>query len=385
MSLFLLEPRDPLLVRDGRPNEGRGQSVGLPFPHPGTIAGIFRTRIGSDATGVFDTRQDLDALRKVAIRGPLLVRVDDGRIYVPPPRDAVIINGALRRLAPIPTPQGAILDEPVVGIGLAKPSEDDPPRKPAEALAFWPFELFEQWLEDPASLDGTSVSDIFSDALPSLPFESRTHVKLTEMGTAEESMLFETKGLRFVTKSRERLGLLVDINPASSAERSLPTGIAPVGGKRRLAYITIAPERWSLPTLPKKVLTALAADTPTVRVRVILLTPAIFRGGFRPGAAEGELLGLREGIQPKLVAACVPRPDAISGWDFAKGTPKKTRRLARAGSVYWLDLHGTPDHRVRWAEKMMMTNVSDNVGDIVSDNEQDRHDGYGLAAIGVTP
>jgi CRISPR-associated protein Cmr3 len=86
-------------------------------------------------------------------------------------------------------------------------------------------------------------------------------------------------------------------------------------------------------------------------------------------------LGTRFGIKPVLVAACVPRPETISGWDFAKRQPKRTRRVVRAGSVYWLDLEGGPDDRVRWAEEVMMSNVSD--------APQDRRDGFGLAAVGV--
>ena len=75
-----IEPRDSLIVRDGRPNEGRSHSSTLSFPFPGTVAGMVRTRLGSEPGQGFVLDADGDALarlREVAIRGPLLVRGGD--------------------------------------------------------------------------------------------------------------------------------------------------------------------------------------------------------------------------------------------------------------------------------------------------------------------
>ena len=60
MGNWLIEPIDPLIVRDGRPF---GPTPGarartLPFPFPQTIAGAVRTRDGLDANGRFDRTQD---------------------------------------------------------------------------------------------------------------------------------------------------------------------------------------------------------------------------------------------------------------------------------------------------------------------------------------
>jgi CRISPR-associated protein Cmr3 len=73
----------------------------------------------------------------------------------------------------------------------------------------------------------------------------------------------------------------------------------------------------------------------------------------------------------------VPRPETISGWDFETRRPKASRRLVSAGSVYWLELHGEPDARVGWAREVWMQNVSD--------EDQDKRDGFGLAVVGVAP
>ena len=129
-------------------------------------------------------------------------------------------------------------------------------------------------------------------------------------------------------------------------------------------------------TLPEEGREALAdKGAGRVRGRVVLRSPAVFSAGHRPGEGQGQLLGERAGITPKLVGMCVPRPETISGWDFEKRAPKATRRVVSAGSVYWLDLEGPPDARVQWATEVMMTNVSD--------VDQDRFDGFGLAAVGL--
>lgn len=375
MSLWTLEPRDPLVVRDGRPNHGRSESATLPFPNPGTIAGIVRTRLGSDERGTFDTGQNAAALLHAGIRGPLLVRLGDGVFHVSPPRDAVVSGGVVRRLVPIERPEGALFDGGFFGLplGFAREHARSPGKSP-RGPAFWPWGLFARWLSEPDALDGGDAAELLAGGLPDLEIEARGHVKLTDTWTAEDGMLFQTRGLRFSTPSREPLALAVDVDAARVPGRTLRAGIGPSGGERRLVRWEPAPS-WSLPALPAEVRAALAAERPSVRVRVVLLTPAIFAEGWRPGEAPGALLGLRCGITPALVAACVSRAETISGWDFVKRQPKKTRRLVPAGSVYWLDLDGTPGDRVRWAEEVMMHNVSD--------APQDRLDGFGLAAVGV--
>ncbi|NTV66005.1 MAG: hypothetical protein HGA65_21065, partial [Oscillochloris sp.] len=55
--------------------------------------------------------------------------------------------------------------------------------------------------------------------------------------------------------------------------------------------------------------------------------------------------------------------------------PKATRRLAPAGSVYFLRLAGTEDAIRAWVEQTWMQ--------CVSDNQQSRDDGFGLAVLGI--
>jgi CRISPR-associated protein Cmr3 len=108
---------------------------------------------------------------------------------------------------------------------------------------------------------------------------------------------------------------------------------------------------------------------------VVLITPALFEEGWRPRLAPGTPLGPAEGVtQVRLVAACVGRPLVFSGWDLAKQQPKRTRRAAPAGSVYWLQLSGPPAARCAWIQRAW--------AQAASDAEEDRRDGFGVAAIG---
>ena len=65
----------------------------------------------------------------------------------------------------------------------------------------------------------------------------------------------------------------------------------------------------------------------------------------------------------------------VSGWDLAQGRPKETKRLAPAGSVYFLELAGEREDIRRWCDEAWLN--------CVGDGAQDRRDGFGLAALGT--
>jgi CRISPR-associated protein Cmr3 len=76
-----------------------------------------------------------------------------------------------------------------------------------------------------------------------------------------------------------------------------------------------------------------------------------------------------------LKAAIVPRPQTVSGWDLDIKKPKPTRRLVPAGSVYFIEIQGDMENKIRWLQKRWWQSISD-VG-------QERIDGYGLAVFGI--
>ena len=76
------------------------------------------------------------------------------------------------------------------------------------------------------------------------------------------------------------------------------------------------------------------------RCRLILTTPGLFKGGWRPTGVTGKSRDLRfdlHGVRARIVCAAVPRAEVISGYDLAKRHPKRAERVAPSGSVYWLD------------------------------------------------
>ena len=129
-----------------------------------------------------------------------------------------------------------------------------------------------------------------------------------------------------------------------------------LGGERRLS--TLEPEPETVDTDPMAMKVLLSKQN---RLRVILLTPAIFTDGAVPKAILGA----------PVVAAAVGRPQVVSGWNYAKNAPKPTRRMAPAGSVYWVE----PKDTEAWVSRAWLA--------CCSDAKQDRLDGFGLCVLGV--
>src|SRR5436305_1269785 len=74
--VWIIEPHDPLIVRDGRPfgPDPSARAVSLSFPFPSTTTGGVRTRAGLKADGMFDVSQ-IGRVKQIGVRGPLLVQL----------------------------------------------------------------------------------------------------------------------------------------------------------------------------------------------------------------------------------------------------------------------------------------------------------------------
>ena len=75
------------------------------------------------------------------------------------------------------------------------------------------------------------------------------------------------------------------------------------------------------------------------------------------------------GLQLQLCAVAIDRWQPHSGWDLANQQPRPTRKLAGAGTTYWFRILNGSDSSVLKA--LWLTSVSD--------DDQDRRDGFGLA------
>lgn len=384
MTIWIIEPHDPLIVRDGRPfgpNPGaRAQT--LKFPYPSTVVGAFRTLAGSNADGLFDPSQ-ISAVKQIGIRGPLLVELGDDNKptwLVLAPSDALLLRKdetspvMCHRLRPLDN-AGALSDLPVplrYPVGMI---ETDPQKPSKNAPRYWYWHAFAEWLVNPPDVKQEVEPYQLGHNGPGQ--EWRLHVAINaDTLTGEEGALFATSGLEFSARSADaqadyprltsvkRLALATAVdNPTSLSIKSVT---AAWGGERRASHWYQRSE--SLPPIPDGLADAVAA---TGYCRLFLLTPACFTAGWLPDW----LLQTRDGVTPQVEAAVVGKPQTVSGWDFERGGPKPTRRLVPAGSVYFLRLEGNKAAIKEWVERIWLQNVSD--------TEEDRLSGFGLTAVGV--
>jgi CRISPR-associated protein Cmr3 len=371
MPTWIIEPRDPLVIRDGRPfgPDPGVRAESLAFPFPSTTTGGARNRFGLDGSGVFN-RDRVAAVKGLAVRGPLLVELDaEERLtwYAPAPADALLVDAheghvQVNPLRPLAPPPGAATSVPgdLRPVGLAARLR----AKPAGAAPqFWRWDAFAAWLARPAR----RIAAPAELGLGAMPRDARTHVSIADDSlTAAEGALFQTIGLAFVGPGRSRLGLAIE---AAEPFPSFAGGLAPLAGERRL--VTWRPSPEGLPPCPPAVREAIVRDG---ACRAVLLTPAFFAGGSRPGP----LLAPSHGVTPALAAACMGRPQVVSGWDMERGQPKPTRRLAPAGAVYFLTLAGDAAARAAWVDAHWMACVSDD-----ADGFTAGRDGFGLLALGA--
>ena len=246
--------------------------------------------------------------------------------------------------------------------------------KPPENIpAFWTWTELQSWLIAPED----RTVDLSSLGVCNLPVESRTHLALQSgERVGLDGMLFQTAGLRFLHKGANtltprRFALSLWCQGATVAGRvlELRNQLAPLGGERRLARWSQASAGW--PDMPEGLREAIVKNR---RARLILLTPAMFKKGPLPDW-NGAPWPLRNNVKVTVRAAAVPRPEVVSGWDLEKGMPKPTRRLSPAGSVYFVELKGDSEDLRRWCDETWLT--------CVSDDAQDRRDGFGLAVLGT--
>jgi len=398
MTIWSIEPRAPIILRDGRPfglNPG-ARAESLDFPFPSTIAGAARTRYWRQQGKSFDLNlfgeAEAKTLNQLALRGPLLMELGTQERLpwlVPAPNDALLFpmedqqdhkHARLRKLNPVPNADQALLDWQYLEQGwqtvtMLNPLKIKPLSRPPR---YWHWASFEQWLVAPADNDQIDLPAL-GHAGPEN--ESRVHVGIRpDTQTSEEGRLFQTTGLEFQRRQEDELfslALAVDITG------EMNEGLSTLGGEQRLV-------RWrkqneQLPQCPKAVRAAIHQQN---CCRLILLTPAFFRQGAMPQ----DLLTEVEGLEITVEGAVIQRPQTVSGWDYRRtnqnpsGRAKPTRRLVPPGAVYFLHFVGSADLIDTWIDKVWMQNISDRVErqeDPTRHLHQDRLDGFGLAVVGT--
>ncbi len=390
-SYVKVAARDPLIARDGRPFGEGLRMRSLDWLYPSVFAGSLRTLLGKRVGVDFTDDATLESLKRVDVAGPLALLGNE--LYFPRPMDLVVRRDGqhLERFAmrPCRLREHEGCDLPWGMLPVMLPERAETEFKPAVVPALWSHERMRQWLLDLRGEERTGDRRTPQGKKAGAPVtktplqDRRTHVRIDpERGAAGDGLLFTTTGLDFARdRGRDALQLAARVVTENEEFKSSLKGLEvrhPLGGERRLAHwANGSAGDWSC---PPEIRDALAAS-PAPLVRMILATPALFRGGWNPGwLCEGQhsLEGTRGSVRLRLRGAAVDRWQPISGWSLEKSGarsepgPKPARRLVPAGSVYFFEVLSASAAPL--ADEWLQS---------VCDEKQDGLDGFGLGLWGT--
>lgn len=339
MNIFI-EPCDVWLFRDGRPfapNE-RGRAVSLFPPTPQTVQGVIRSaRIAQESSASFTNQSTWpaevgtpDNFGNLQLRGPLVARRrSNGGVqrFFPLPMDVTKLKS--------PLPDGR--DSETWHILAPRPAPDletnwhhrdlqpllPPPGEPMKFDLVWLDEsALAAYLRSTAPTDDTvTKTDCLFSHEPRLGVQVDSRPK-----RPVEGMLYQVEYVR----PEADVGLLVEVEGVT-----LPrSGLLQLGGEARAGrYETVMT---GVTLSPDGCLTD--GDKP-LRFKAYFATPALFGHGWLPDPINpGTLHGNWRGIDLKLIAAAIGKPQAIGGRDIARGDSQRAiRRAVPAGSVYFFE------------------------------------------------
>lgn len=378
---YFLRPLSPLVFRSGRPfgqADAHGGGVGYDFPLPPTVAGALRgawvDALAHRLTANDQTMLDLEVHGALRARRAHSAMGEAGPIHLFAPRPADAEYLALDRrggwdlqpLAPATAAMGGC-DLP----NQLTPVMSDSLAPPVDGPRDWNLNALAQWM---ACQLGNLTS---GQALGALRHAKRTHVAV-DAGklTSIEGALFQSAGLDFDGAAAEE-GVVAWLR---SRRFGLDTSVlagrhARLGADGRCAALqALGPQALIAPVqCPAPLADALDGLQAGDRFRLLLLTPACYlRNGWYPDGLRADTERARiEGcltiLQPPRLSKAAPASAecesarakpwrlrlvaaALGPWqplaasklrqvDGALGfTRRPLRRLAPAGTVYWLEI-----------------------------------------------
>ena len=360
MRLTKITSLTPLLFRDGRPfsaDSDESRARGPVLPPPSVVAGLIRTAHGTEQGWDWTQPGIPEQARSISIgfHGVQICQGDTAEFLIPAPRDAVVHHDGdttrTAKLTPLTLADGEGSDLPD-GLALLA---DDSAGKPVPGYDLWAWPDVLRWL---------TGDTLVPTAQPHPPVDERVQVAVDPSRRAvEDGMLFTVEFRAWEHGSSTDDLIQFELVVEASQH---PTGIAHLGGEARPVVLSTLEGN-----LPQPDAALLEALTRTTTLRCVLTSPAAFADGWRPQwlFTDSPLAA----AAPRLVAAAVGTPEVLSGWDHAVRAPKPARRLAPAGSVYFIQLDRplSPDE----LSSLWLSSISD--------NEQDRRDGFGVALWGV--
>ena len=374
---YFLDPKSPLVFRTGRPFDQAGDPQTLLFPLPSSTAGALRTAYGDENQLDYAQKDTQTQLKNIPVYGPLAASVDDNQqltAYFPRPADALYLNNengdtGLYKLAPETLAEDEYSDLPD-GLQAVFLQPNDIKGKPASGNNWWSEQHMLTWLL--GNTPEVAIDDLGWQG-PKLDY--RTHVTITpDTLAAEDSQLFQTQGLDFAPVKKpdnggwhnQHYGLLIHL-----PKHQVSNDFRRLGGESRTVAMLEQQQGW--PALSTELIEKLSKAN---KLRLILATPALFTHGWRPDWIDKDTLTgsppeFEGKITLKLCAFTAPRWEPLSGWDLAAWKPRAIRRMIPAGAVYWFDiLEGKNNVHQLWLHP-------------ISDQQQDRHDGFGLVLPGI--
>ncbi len=421
---YFLRPLSPLVFRSGRPfgqADAHGGGVGYDFPLPHTVAGALRgawvDAMGHKLKANDQAMLDLEMRGALRARRALLAPDQAGPIHLFAPRPADAVYAGLDRrggfdlqaLAPAVAAAGAGCDLP----HQLSPVMSDSNSPPLDGPTDWSLNALAQWM-------ACELSHLpSSQALGAVAQAKRSHVAI-DAGTLTsiDGALFQSAGLDFDDAHADE-GLVAWLSSRRFGldTRALDGRHARLGADGRCMALeplltpglTSEPNPGLNPGLiaplhcPQRLAEALDALRPRDRFRLLLLTPACYlrnggypdgmKAGDRKDAIEGCLTSLMPPRPPKGATASTNEPTkpwrlrlvaaALGPWqalaasklrnaDGQQGfTRRPLRRLAPAGTVYWLEIleRGSTPLSHAWMQSTCRTEYA--------------RDGLGLALPGL--
>ena len=394
---FILTPRDVLFMRDARPMEASDAGLGANWPRPDQLYAAlhhaflkkwperqtwegekhtFRDKDEPQYKGRSKDKNENSSCRFGALKtvGPFPKKA--GALYFPCPRDLGM------KLIPVPKGQADLPAPLTHAFCMAHQSKVKLPTWISSAD-------YENYFSKQPGNYYKKEDEKMNFVAPQAGeiFEPDRNIGIAidpETGTAEDHQLYQAEYLRLhpdtdMVFSAECEVIQRGSNGATTDvldDDKLPEALV-FGGQQGVAYIKQAGNRLKLPKKP---------DIHSQYLRWTLLTPALFKSGWLPGWIENEgqvmlkvgadkkrqegesRLAWRERIKQMpsakgtLIAACIGKPEACSGWNQQAGGPKPTFLAVPAGSCYVFDC-GTKEDAMRLSKELNLKPLSDQLGE----------------------
>ncbi len=314
-----LNPLDTLFFRDGKPfTMGEDSWADSIFPpYPSAIYGVLRSLyFGEHPNEVPNANTKKDPTADLKIKGIYLSK--DGNLMAPVPRDLVCPKEKMTE---------SKKEYELVQLQMTENKYISSNMKLSYILTY-PDEVenLQNGFLDIGSLNG--YLNCHTGNLTAIDIKDGHVLQENKTGigrnkktrTAEEHMLYTIQMNRVVN-----LSLMVDYEGIELPE----SGMTKMGGEGKIVSY-----RQNVPLS-----TIESPEIENKMFKIFLMTPAFFENGWIPGWIDKEnLIGKKDNLTVKLIAAALGKYIPIGGFDMKKKIPKEMRRAVPAGSVYYFEI-----------------------------------------------